>query len=112
MALLASGDLERARKALERARDLDVRTHRMTRPLEAALVRVAEETGTPWVDLRPVFADALDAATSRRLFVDHLHPTAAGHERIADALLPAAARALGLAPATAAPGAAARPGAG
>lgn len=88
---------ERARAELERARDLDVRTHRMPGLLEETLIGVAEARGVPWVDLRPVFHERLDLASSRRLFLDHVHPTAYGHGRIADALLPSAARLLGLA---------------
>lgn len=95
LALLQS-DPVRARAELERARDLDVRTHRMTTALEAELIGVAEAGGVPWVDLRPVFHEPLGQARSRRFFIDHLHPTAAGHRRIAEALAPAAARLLGL----------------
>jgi lysophospholipase L1-like esterase len=97
MALLALGRPERARRELERARDLDVRPHRMTSRLEETLIRIAEERGVPWVDLRPAFHTGLDLATSRRLFIDHLHPTPLGHARIADALMPEVVRALGLA---------------
>lgn len=96
LAWIALHEPKRALTQLVRARDLDLRTHRMTSRLQDTLVSVAKERGVPWVDLRPAFRTPLDIPTSRLLFHDHLHPTATGHERIADELLPDAARLLGI----------------
>lgn len=93
-ALAATGAPEEARSAFRRAVDLDARTHRITTPLAAALIEVATETGTPWVDLRPDFQDDLGEAAAGRLFVDHLHPTTEGHALTARRLAVLAERAL------------------
>lgn len=89
-ALRALGRDDAARAAWRRAIDLDGVTHRITTPLEQAFLDVVREQGVPWVDLRPLFHADLSDAGAARLFVDHLHPTAAGHAAIADALLPEA----------------------
>ena len=45
-----------------------------------------EREPASWVDLRARFQADLSDAAARQLFVDHVHPTAAGHAEIADAL--------------------------
>lgn len=90
-ALRALGREEEARAAYRRAVDCDARTHRITTPLEQALLTTLRKAGVEPVDLRPVLQPHLDDATRDALFVDHLHPTAEGHARIAAALLPRAA---------------------
>ena len=95
-ALRALGRDDEARAAYREAVDRDVRTHRITSALEQALLDALQAEGAAPIDLRPLFHAQLDDATADALFVDHLHPTAEGHARIAEALLPAAAAALGL----------------
>ncbi len=84
----------RARSELRRARDLDVRPHRMTSRLEGVLLEVSGREGVARVDLRPHFDDSLSVSGAAQLFADHLHPTRAGHARIVAALLPEALRLL------------------
>lgn len=79
---------DEARAAYRRATDLV--TYRITTPLEEVFLDVMRAEGAPWVDLRPRFQGDLSDAAAARLFVDHLHPTAAGHAEIAAALLPPA----------------------
>jgi hypothetical protein len=76
--------------------DLDIRTHRVTSAHEAAVIEVLETRDVDWVDLRPLFHESLDHERAWRLFVDHLHPTVLGHDRIAARLVPEARRLLGL----------------
>ncbi|MDX1944312.1 MAG: GDSL-type esterase/lipase family protein [Pirellulaceae bacterium] len=82
------GQFEEARAAWLKARELDVCPLRMTAPLGEKLRLVATATGTPLLD-----ADALLAARSRSGFadnqwlVDHVHPSIAGHQILATALV-------------------------
>jgi len=93
LVLQALGRESEARAALWRAVDTDLRTHRIDSAHEAALVGLLEALGLPWVDLRPVLqSDRAEAGAT--LFLDHVHPTVAGHARIAEALLPEALRQL------------------
>jgi tetratricopeptide (TPR) repeat protein len=95
-ALRALGRDDEARAAYREAVDRDVRTHRITTPLEQALLDTLRAERADFIDLRPLFQTQLDDASADALFIDHVHPTAEGHARIAEALLPAAAQALGL----------------
>jgi lysophospholipase L1-like esterase len=94
--LLELGRREEALAALQRANDLDVRTHRITADLEAALVDAARREDAAWVDLRPVFRRDLGLDATKLLFVDHLHPTPRGHTLIAEQILPVAVALLAL----------------
>lgn len=85
-ALRALGRLDEARQAYRRAVDRDARTHRITTRLEDALLQTLSAAQQGAVDLRPIFQSRLDDASRDALFVDHLHPTAEGHRRIAEAL--------------------------
>ena len=61
---------------------------RMTTPLYAALARVAEQTRTPLVDVRALFAShSPNQITGDKMLLDHIHPTISGHQLIAHALL-------------------------
>jgi lysophospholipase L1-like esterase len=97
-ALERAGRPREAHAEYQRAVDFDVRTHRITSAHEAAVIEVWQSLGADWVDLRPLFHEDLDRERARRLFIDHLHPTAFGHDRIAARLVPEALRLLGLAP--------------
>jgi len=60
----------------------------MTTPLYAALARVAEQTRTPLVDVRALFAShSPNQITGDKMLLDHIHPTISGHQLIAHALL-------------------------
>ena len=87
---------DEAREVYRRAVDQDVRTHRITSGLERALLETLRDHGVGFVDLRSLFQSALDEEAAAALFVDHVHPSAAGHIRIAEALLPQASAQLGL----------------
>jgi tetratricopeptide (TPR) repeat protein len=91
---LGAGLSEQALDDLQVACDADAQTHRMTTPLQEALVRVARELGAPLVDPRPAFRATL-THQAPGLFVDHCHPTPEGHALIADLLLPAVLSAIG-----------------
>ena len=94
--LRAQVTLYEARGEYQRAVDLDIRTHRITSAHEAAVIEVWQTLDADWVDLRPLFHEDLDRERARGLFIDHLHPTAFGHDRIAARLAPEARRLLGL----------------
>src|SRR5262245_19458931 len=72
--------------AYRAAIDRDGVTHRMTSPLEAAFLGEMERAHASWVDLRETLQSDPSDAVTRHLFVDHVHPTAAGHEEIARAM--------------------------
>jgi lysophospholipase L1-like esterase len=95
-ALERAGRPREARGEFQRALDLDIRTHRITSAHEAAVIEVWRDLDADWVDLRPLFHEDLDRERARLLFVDHLHLTALGHDRIAARLAPEARRLLGL----------------
>lgn len=95
-ALQRAGRVREARAEYQRAVDLDIRTHRITSAHEAAVIEVWQALDADWVDLRPLFHEDLDREHAQRLFIDHLHPTAFGHDRIAARLAPEVRRLLGL----------------
>jgi lysophospholipase L1-like esterase len=66
--------------------DRDGVTHRITSPLSEVFVDVMRREGAAWVDLSPRLQSDLSDAAARHAFVDHVHPTAAGHAEIAEAL--------------------------
>jgi len=82
------GRMSEARASLFRAKELDVCPLRIIELLRERLLDVARENETPIVD-----AEALIAAHSRSGFpdsqwmIDHVHPTMAGHELIAKAIV-------------------------
>ena len=90
---LVAEHTETAIEHLVAARDNDVCPLRATSDVLRSLELVAEETGTPLIDLRPLFdQDNLagqrlpDGLPDRSKFVDHIHPTIAMHQAIAAAL--------------------------
>ncbi len=87
---------DEARDVYRFAVDQDVRTHRITSGLEQALLETLRAHRVRYVDLRPLFQGALDDQTAAALFVDHVHPSAEGHVRIAEALLRQLAAQFGL----------------
>jgi len=93
VALHRSGRTDAAAPELQAAIERDVRTHRITRRQEQALI---ETGGDRVVDLRPVLRAEGTGNEATVLFKDHCHPTAEGHVRIAVALLSHVERCLGL----------------
>jgi tetratricopeptide (TPR) repeat protein len=70
-----------------KAREQDICPLRIIKPLEQVLSRIAVETGTPLVDAAGLLAaKAPDAIPGFDWYVDHVHPTIGGHQRIAQAL--------------------------
>lgn len=81
------GRLDEARQALLRAKDLDICPLRILQPMNAIVLRVAGETGTPLVDADALFREVSPGGiTGPKWFADHVHPTIAGHQLLADAL--------------------------
>jgi lysophospholipase L1-like esterase len=72
---------------LKQARDLDIRTHRMSSQLEQVLIDITKENQLPLVDLRPEFYKNL-GQRGTNLFIDHVHPTKYGHQFVAQEILP------------------------
>jgi lysophospholipase L1-like esterase len=96
--LLEGGRGEEARLAFERARDLDALPARMTGDIRAILEEACARASVPWLDAQSVLeaADPTGIAGDD-VFVDHVHPTAAGHLLLARAILRAIASRPGLA---------------
>ncbi|MGH7150218.1 MAG: tetratricopeptide repeat protein [Planctomycetota bacterium] len=96
--LLEEGRGEEARLAFERARDLDALPARMTGDIRAILEEACAGASVPWLDAQRVLeaADPTGIAGDD-VFVDHVHPTAAGHLHLARAILRAIASEPGLA---------------
>jgi lysophospholipase L1-like esterase len=84
----AIGQSAEARRWLVRARDCDVVPLRMISELEAALRRVADEEGVPFLDAHALLeAQTPQGILDDALLVDHIHPGFDGHQAIAAALL-------------------------
>jgi lysophospholipase L1-like esterase len=94
MAYLSLGRQKQGFSELQKACELDVRTHRITSLFQSAMIAVMEESKVPWVDLRPAFYKELDPDFSKTVFVDRCHPTRYGHELIADKAMPYVTRLL------------------
>jgi hypothetical protein len=59
----------------------------MLEPMHEILREAARRTDTPLVDVRRLFEEATASGlVGNRLLLDHVHPTIAAHQRIADAL--------------------------
>lgn len=84
----ALGDTARARQAYIAARDHDVCPLRMLSEMEQILAQVAAGTRTPLVDLHALLEQETPTGIlGGFLLVDHVHPSMAGHQRIAKRLL-------------------------
>jgi hypothetical protein len=81
-----------AEQALTMAKDEDVCPLRMLEPMHAVLRQVAAEGNVPLVEVRENFArTSFQGIPGREWLVDHVHPTIAGHQFIANLLLEAIA---------------------
>jgi tetratricopeptide (TPR) repeat protein len=82
--------LNRSAEALtyfQRAKDQDICPLRIVKPLQQVLARVVAETHVPWVDAEQLLADrSPNHLPGYDWYVDHVHPTIAGHQIIARAL--------------------------
>ncbi|MFA6546004.1 MAG: tetratricopeptide repeat protein [Limisphaerales bacterium] len=81
------GQADQARKYFLRAKELDVCPLRMVERIYELQHQIAAETRTPVVDARRL----LEAASPQALpgndqYLDHVHPTVAGHQRIAQTI--------------------------
>jgi tetratricopeptide (TPR) repeat protein len=84
----ALGDTAEARAAFIRAKELDICPLRVLEPMRECIFRVGAETGTPVADVGGLF-DQLSRGgiPGKDWLVDHVHPTIAGHQKIAGAIL-------------------------
>jgi tetratricopeptide (TPR) repeat protein len=70
-----------------KARDEDICPLRIIKPMEQSLARIAVETGTPFLDAaRLLSAESFDYIPGFECYLDHVHPTIGGHQKIARAL--------------------------
>jgi hypothetical protein len=84
----ALGRLDEARAALTRAMDEDVCPLRMPTTLRETFIKVAADTGMPWLDAHAYFAERSPGGIpGNRWLVDHVHPTIEGHQLIAEELM-------------------------
>jgi tetratricopeptide (TPR) repeat protein len=102
-ALFELGRYAEAKAAFERAREEDVCPLRALAEMDAILRRVAAESGALLVDFKGLLESNLQAAAGHATlgeedFLDHVHPTIAGHRALALALVEAM-RQLGALPA-------------
>lgn len=81
------GRREEAMRCYEKARDDDICPLRVTTTLDRLIVAIAVATHTPLVDAaRLLAARSGDGIPGHDQYVDHVHPTIAGHQQIARAL--------------------------
>ncbi len=91
-AFFALGDADRARFHFERALALDVCPLRAPHEVSAILKRVTESRGAPLIDLPGILQADLRVSKGHDIlgeesFLDHVHPTVAVHQRIAEEVL-------------------------
>lgn len=87
-------ELESARKWLRIARDWDVCPLRATTTIEQTVRRIADKNAVPLLDVPELFdrpsgnhsTITVEGIADPSWFVDHVHPSIAGHQRIAEAL--------------------------
>lgn len=78
---------QKAESAYRQALELDVCPLRMTEGLHTALFDIAHDTETPVIDARELFVQlSTDGIPGDDVLVDHVHPSIAGHRRLADAI--------------------------
>lgn len=92
-ALLGLGRFQDAKESFIKAKDLDVCPLRCISPLEDQIQRVTSETGTPLIDFKDI-VERRCAETGDRTgipgnesFLDHVHPTMALHQLLAELLM-------------------------
>lgn len=81
------GNKTDARTCYVKARDEDICPLRIITPLQQALTRIAVETGAPLTDAAGLLAaHSPDAIPGFDAYLDHVHPTTGGHQKIAQAI--------------------------
>jgi len=82
------GHFAEAKEAYLRARELDVCPLRILAPMEQAMARVAQNTGTPLVNAQLLLEQGSpDQIPGNDWLLDHVHPSIPGHQLIAQALV-------------------------
>ena len=82
------GQLNEAGNYYLKSKDLDVCPLRMTEVVSQHIVEVSKLTQTPLVDARlDIESKAIDQIPGQDWFVDHVHPSIRGHQRIAALLV-------------------------
>jgi lysophospholipase L1-like esterase len=84
----ARNQIERAREKYLRAKEEDICPLRILEPMSRIVLEVAADTSTPLVDVRAMFEDRSEhRLLGGYLLVDHVHPSIAGHQLIAEAIV-------------------------
>ncbi len=84
---LLTGNLEKARQWFVQAKEQDICPLRMLEPMHEIVKQVAAENAVPLVDVWQLIEERTeDRIPGRQWLIDHVHPTIAGHQLIADAL--------------------------
>jgi len=77
-------DYEGAAQSFRRACDEDICPLRILTTMQQDLQRIANDTGTPLVDIEQLFCELSPTGIpGEQLFLDHVHPTIEGHQKIA-----------------------------
>jgi lysophospholipase L1-like esterase len=80
----SAGKYDEARRAYERARDLDVVRFRAPAEFNAVIERVARRTGVTYVPIAEAVArDAPGGIPGSEFFLEHVHPNRGGHATMA-----------------------------
>jgi hypothetical protein len=80
----ALGMTDKAREEYLQAKELDICPLRVLEGMNQAVIEVAEQTGTPLVDVRRMFeAISEGGIPDGRYLIDHVHPSIEGHQLIA-----------------------------
>jgi lysophospholipase L1-like esterase len=83
----ATGQPTQAREHYLRAKDEDICPLRMLEPQYQFLLKLAAETKSPLVNARELLEPlSADRIPGHDLYLDHVHPTIGGHQRIAAAI--------------------------
>jgi lysophospholipase L1-like esterase len=83
-----AGRLDEARASFLEAKERDVCPLRSIEPINRAILDVGQDTGTPVVDLVPIFTErSRGGILGDDLLVDHVHPSIQGHQLIARVLV-------------------------
>ena len=95
--LFARGQFAEARESFQRAIDEDVCPLRATTAIQRSVEQIAVERRVPLVDFQSIVGGACletqrHACPGREYFVDHVHPTVAGHRLLSLAIVEAMAQ--------------------
>ncbi len=87
-AYLTLGNTLKAQAALIKSKETDICPLRIVEPMRQSIFQIARETGCPVVDLQQYFDQRSKTKIAGRQFlVDHVHPSIAAHQKIADVIL-------------------------